>query len=388
MTMLDRAHEIQDQLVSWRREIHQHPELGFRELKTAARVAGVLESLGYQVQTQIGLTGVVGERGHGNPIIALRFDMDALPIQEENGVPYASQVAGTMHACGHDAHTSIGLGVATLLAEESFRGRIRLIFQPAEEIEDEEGYSGADRMLEDGVMEGVEGVIALHVDEKLPVGDIALQVGANSAGVDTFFASVIGRGGHAASPHDVVDPIYITGHILLAIQGIISRKLNPFVPSVISVGSIHGGKADNIIPDRVELSGTIRFMDQKVKEQIHEELERAFTIARTMGGDYSLKIVEGCPPMMNNAGIIEALREVGEEILGEEHLQRPEPCMGAEDFAVFCNVTSGAMFGLGCRLEGDQRQAHNPRFDIDERCLPIGAAMLAETARRLLEGGS
>lgn len=200
----------------------------------------MLGSLGYRVRTGVGRTGVVAERGQGHPVVAIRADMDALPIQEANNVPYASQVPGVMHACGHDAHTAIALGVATLLAQEALLGTVRFLFQPAEEVGDVEGISGAPRMVEDGAMEGVETVLALHVDSSVPAGDIALEAGAPSAGVDTFYATVIGQGGHGAMPHKVVDPIYIAGHVILALHRIVSRRLDPLDPAVVSIGTVEG----------------------------------------------------------------------------------------------------------------------------------------------------
>jgi len=384
-TLFNRANALKDQLITWRREFHMYPELGFNEIHTSTRVSEVLSSLDYRVRTGVGRTGVVGERGEGKPVIALRFDMDALPIQEENDVPYASQVEGVMHACGHDAHTAIGLGVATLLAEVPSVGTIRLIFQPSEEGEDEEGFSGAYRMMQDGVMEGVEAVLALHVDPDFAVGDIAVGEGPASAGVDTFYARIIGRGGHAANPQDVVDPIHLASHVILAINTIVSRRLDPFVPAVISIGSIHGGKKDNVIPGEVQLIGTIRFMESKVQEKIHMELEKAFSVARSLGGDYSLKIVKGCPSIQNDGQMVNLLKEVAMDLLGEDHLQEPDEDMGAEDFAFFCAAAPGAMFRLGCEFPGDKREGHTPRFDLDEGCLPVGAAMLAEAAWRLLQ---
>jgi len=382
--MLERAREIEQQLVDWRRDIHAHPELGFQETRTAARVAEVMASMGYRVRTGVGRTGVIAERGEGSPIVAIRADMDALPLQEENDVPYASQFAGVMHACGHDAHTAIVMGVGALLAQETFPGTVRLLFQPAEEEEDEEGISGAPRMIEDGAMEGVDMVLALHVDASVPVGDISIDAGPSSAGVDTFYATIIGQGGHGSAPHRVVDPIYITGHVILALNGIVSRRIHPFEPAVVSIGSVNGGQADNVIPERVELSGTIRFMETEVQKQIHAEIERALQIARTLGGDYALKITVGYPPMYNDEEPAALLRQVATDLLGAEHVRPPEKGMGAEDFGFFAKAATGAMFSLGAQIEGDERQHHSPRFDIDERCLPIGAAILAEaTLRRL-----
>lgn len=375
---------IEDQLTAWRREFHMHPELGFRETRTAARVAEVLGALGYRVRTGVGRTGVVAERGEGHPVVAIRADMDALPIQEVNDVPYASQVPGVMHACGHDAHTAIALGVATLLAQEPFPGTLRFLFQPAEEIGDEEGVSGAPRMVEDGAMESVDAVLALHVDPSIAVGDVAVESGPASAGVDTFYVTVVGRGGHGASPHKVVDPIYIAGHVILALHGIVSRRLHPTDPAVVSVCSIHGGQADNVIPERVEMTGTIRFMTAEVQQQIHAEIERALGVARALGGDYVLKIERGALPMVNDADVAALVRQVAAELLGEAHIVTYRQEMGAEDFGAFSALVPGVMFRLGCRIENDEREGHSPRFDLDERCLPIGAAILAETALRLL----
>jgi amidohydrolase len=383
--MLERANEIERQLVDWRREFHMYPELGFQETRTAARVAEVMTSLGYRVRTGVGRTGVVADRGDGRPVVAVRSDMDALPIQDSKDVAYASQVPNVMHACGHDAHTAIALGVATLLKEEELPGSVRFLFQPAEEVGDDEGLSGAPRMVEDGAMEGVDAVLALHVNASKPVGDVVMGAGPASAGVDTFYATILGRGGHGSSPHKVVDPIYIAGHVILALHGIVSRRLDPAKPAVISIGSIHGGLADNVIPERVELCGTIRFMDPDVQKQIHAEIEQALGTARAMGGDYELRIEIGCPPMINDARINTLLRDVAADLIGAEHVLDPELHMGAEDFGAFSELAPGAMFGLGCRIEGDERRAHDSHFDIDERCLPIGAAILAEAVLRLLK---
>jgi len=382
-----KAQSMQEDLIRWRRAIHQHPELGFQEFRTAELVAETLRSFGLKVRTNVGKTGVLGYLGKSKPVVALRADMDALPIQEANDAPYASQVPGVMHACGHDAHTAILLGVARLLRDEKLPGQVRFLFQPAEEVGDEEGISGAPRMVEDGAMEDVDAVLALHVDATTPVGDIVLGAGPSSAGVDTFYATIIGQGGHGSAPHKVVDPIYIAGHVILALHGIVSRRLHPFDQAVISIGSIHGGQADNVIPEQVEMTGTIRFLKPEVQKQIHAEIERALGVARAMGGDYELRIEIGSPPMINDAGMVDLLQQVATDLLGAERIQASKQHMGGEDFACFSSLAPGAMFGLGCQTEGDERQAHSPNFDLDERCLPIGVAILAEAARRYLVGG-
>jgi amidohydrolase len=224
----------------------------------------------------------------------------------------------------------------------------------------------------------------LHVDATRLVGGIDLLPGPASAGVDTFYITITGKGGHAAAPHRVVDPIYLAGHVILALHGIVSRRLHPADPAVISIGSIHGGHTDNVIPDHVAMTGTIRFFEPEVQQSIHNELDRALQIARTLGGDYSLRIEIGYPPMHNSPAVVEVFRQVGADLLGAENIFTPRREMGAEDFGFFSQIAPGAMFSLGCQIEGDERKAHSPTFDIDERCLPIGVAMLAGAALRIL----
>jgi len=381
--MLNKTKEISSQMITWRRDFHMHPELGFQEVRTAAKVAKLLESWGYQVRTGVGKTGVVAELGKGKPIVAIRADMDALPIQETNEVPYKSKNEGVMHACGHDAHMAIALGAAKVLAQEEFSGTLRFLFQPAEEIEDEDGLSGAPRMIEDGAIDDVDYALALHVAASVKSGEIELDEYA-AAGVDTFYAKIIGKGGHGSTPHKVIDPIFISGHVILAIHNIISRRLQPFDPAVISIGSIHGGQVDNVIPEEVKLTGTIRFLNPKVQKQIHTEIQRAMEIAKTLGGDYELKIVEGYPPMNNHPDVVAQLKTVIGELIGMDKIVEPEPEMGAEDFGFFIRDIPGAMFFLGCRIEGDPRRHHDSKFDINENCMPIGAAILALTALKFL----
>lgn len=382
--MLNRAREIEELMIRWRRDIHQNPELGFHETRTSGLVAEVLASLGYRVRAGVGRTGVVGELGAGQPIVAIRADMDALPLQEANEAPYASRVPGVMHACGHDAHTAIALGVATLLANEIFPGTIRFLFQPAEEVSDDEGLSGAPRMVQDGAMEGVSAVLALHVYPGAPVGEIAVGSGPVSAGVDTFWATIKGCGVHGAYPHKGIDPIHITAHVILALNSIISRRVDPFDAAVISLGSIHGGKASNVIPETVELSGTIRYEQPSVQRQLHAEIERALGVARTLGGDYEFKLEYGGPPNINDPGVVEVIRQAAIDLLGTEYVKPKVKGMGAEDFGVFSEMAPGAMFRLGCQLDGEERRGHSPTFDLNEHALPVGAAVLAEAALRLL----
>jgi amidohydrolase len=381
--MLARAKELKGELIRLRRAIHRHPELGFREVKTAALVAETLESLGIKVETGVAKTGVIGYLGKGGPVVAIRADMDALPIQELNEVSYRSQVPGVMHACGHDAHVAMALGAATLLKEIELEGEVHFLFQPSEEHADEEGKSGAPRMVEEGAMEGVEAIFALHVDSETESGMVKISPGPMAAALDSFEATITGRGCHGAYPHRGVDPIFIAGEVILAIQGIVSRRVDPVKQAVISIGTIHGGTADNVIPEEVELSGTIRSFEQGVREQLHAELEKAFHVARALGADFRLTIEEGYPVMVNEEKVAELIREAAIDLLGEEKVLPKEPAMGAEDFSYFLAQVPGALFRLGVK-RGEMRPGHSPHFDLDEEALPIGAAILAESARRYL----
>ncbi len=316
-------------------------------------------------------------------MVAIRADMDALPIQELNEVPCRSQVPGVMHACGHDAHVAVALGAAMLLKDMELEGEVRFLFQPSEERVDEEGKSGAVRMVEEGATEGVEAILALHVDSETESGVIKISPGPMSAGDDSFVATIMGRGCHGAYPHRGVDPIFIGGEVILAIQGIVSRRIDPVKLAVVSIGTIHGGTADNVIPQEVELTGTIRSFEQEVREQLRTELEKAFQIARALGGDFRLDIQEGYPVTVNEEKMSQLIREVAIDLLGEEKVLPKEPSMGTEDFSFFLAQAPGAMFRLGVK-KGEMRPGHNPHFDLDEEALPIGAAILAESARRYL----
>jgi amidohydrolase len=289
-----------------------------------------------------------------------------------------------MHACGHDAHTAMALGAAKLLSQLQINGRVRFIFQPSEEVNDAEGLSGAPRMIADGVLRDVDMVIAQHVDPATPVGEIRLGAGPASGGVDSFFARIIGKGGHGARPQEAIDPIYISAFVILGLNGIVSRKLHPFDPAVVSIGSIHGGQAENVIPRHVELSGTLRFTEPKVQKQVHAEIRRAFELARPFGGEYELRFETGNPPMINHPDAVAVIRQAAIDLLGEANVLPFQKELGAEDFACFTEEIPGAMFVLGTRLDGDERFGHNPHFDIDERALPVGTALLVESVLRFL----
>jgi amidohydrolase len=384
--MLKQAHAISEELIEWRRDFHMHPEIGFELHRTSKIVAAELEKMGYRVKRGVGKTGVVAELGEGGKVVAIRADMDALPILEQNEYEYVSQTPGAMHACGHDSHTAMALGAALLLSKEKLPGRVRFLFQPCEETTDEEGKSGAQRMSAEGAMDGVDYVIAQHVDPLRPVGTIGINAGPSSGGVDGWYAVIKGKGGHGAHPNKTIDPFYLLGHVIIALNGIVSRRLNPFEPAVVSIGSIHGGSAENVIPESVKVTGTLRFTNEAVHQQIHEEMKRVFEMIRALGGDYELRYEIGGPPMINDKMVSDVIEKTGKDLLGTDNVHEIEKTLGAEDFGEFMKHAPGAMFTLGTQKQGHEDYLlHHPKFDLDERALPIGTAMLVETAKRFLE---
>ena len=384
--MLKQAYAISEELIEWRRDFHMHPEIGFELHRTSRIVADELEKMGYRVKRGVGKTGVVAEIGDGGKVIAIRADMDALPILEQNEYEYVSQNKGAMHACGHDSHTAMALGAALLLSKENLPGRVRFLFQPCEETTDQEGKSGAQRMSAEGAMDGVDYIIAQHVDPLKPVGTIGINAGPNSGGIDSWYGVISGKGGHGAHPDKTIDPFYLLAHVILALNAIISRRINPFEPAVVSIGSINGGFTENVIPDRVKITGTLRFMDESVHQQLHTEIKRAFDVAKSLGGDYELKFEIGGPPMINDQMVSDVIEKTGQDMLGAENVSAIEKTLGAEDFGEFMKHAPGAMFTLGTQKKGHEDYLlHHPKFDLDERALPIGTAMLVETARRFLE---
>jgi len=384
--MLKQAHALTEEIIEWRRDFHMHPETGFNVQRTAGIVADELEKLGYRVRRGVGKTGVVADLGEGGPVVAIRADMDALPLQEMNDFEYKSTVNGKMHACGHDSHTAMALAAATILSKENFPGTVRFLFQPAEEVADEEGKSGAQRMVEEGAAEGIDFVIAQHIDPLTPVGTIGIHAGPASGGVDSWFATIYGKGGHGAHPDKAIDTFYLTAHVILALNAIVSRRLDPFATAVVSIGSLNGGFTENVIPESVRITGTLRYADPDVHLQIREEIQRAFEIARTLGGDYDLKFEYGGPPMVNDEHVSDVIRQVAVGLLGEENVHKGHKTLGAEDFGSFMEHAPGAMFTLGVQKQGhEDYPLHHPKFDLDERALPLGTAVLVETALRFLK---
>lgn len=386
---VENALELEPQIIAWRRDFHMHPELGFQEYRTAGKVAAELRELGLEVSTGVGKTGVVATLGEGKPVIGIRADMDALPILEANEVAYASQTEGVMHACGHDSHTAILLGVARMLTQMPDRpaGEIRFFFQPCEETEDEEGESGATRMIADGALEGVDHVIALHVSSDEPSGKVMIKDGYLTGAVDNFYATIIGRGTHAAHPDTGIDPIYLAAQVINALNGIRARRIDPIKPGVVTIGQIHGGSTENVIPDEVRLSGTLRSADDATRELLWVEVEKALSVARALGGDYTLEISKGCPSVYNDPEVSAVIRQAAADLFGKDSLIDREMSMGGEDFSYMTRKAPGAMFNLGAKLDDVHRPHHNPKFDLDENAFKVGAALLAETTVRLLKQG-
>ena len=385
--MLEQAKTIQDQLVSWRRQIHMYPELGFEEHQTARLISEALQDMGFTVHTGVARTGVVASLGNGRPAVGLRADMDALPLQEENEVDYASRVPNKMHACGHDTHVAMLLGAAKLLSQLPDRpaGEIRFLFQPSEERWDDEGVSGGSLMVEQGAVDGLDAVFAVHINSLIPTGQLMAGDGYVMAAPDTFDAVITGKGTHGAYPHAGNDPIFALAQVINAIHGICARRINPLKPSVISIGAVHCGDAHNIIPNEVRFKGTIRSYDEDVRSQLHEELKRALSVAEALGCQVDLKIQRGYPATFNDARIAEAGRKTALALLGENCIYPFEPSMGGEDFSYMSQKAPGAIFFLGGSIGEKSAPHHNPRFDIDENALPLGAALLAQTAVNLLE---
>lgn len=388
-TLIERARTFESELIDLRRDLHRHPELSFQEVRTARIAAERVEALGYAVRRGVGRTGVVAELRNGTgPVVALRADMDALPITEENDVPYRSTVPGAMHACGHDAHVAMLVGAARLLAEARARrelppGTVRLLFQPSEETADAENKGGAVRMIEDGALDGVDAIFGLHIGAHLPPGKVYISPGPIMAGSDTFVAVVEGVSAHAGRPHEGIDAIVLAAHAILACQNVVARRIIPGAAGVLTIGRVRGGVAENVLANRVQLEGTLRYYRPEVRETLHRELRRAFAVTEALGGRSSVEIRPGNPPVVNDPAMAALARRAAIAALGEDAVADFEPMMGAEDFAFFLERVPGTFFWLGAGLE-PPREHHHPRFDIDERVLVRGATALAACALQAL----
>lgn len=386
--IFERAKAIHDAVRAWRREIHRHPELAFQEHRTAGLVNATLIDLGIKTDTEVAKTGVVGHiKGGRGPLVGLRADMDALPILEINGSDFDSTNPGVMHACGHDSHTAMLLGAATILqgfaAEGRLPGNVRLFFQPSEEHQDEEGKSGGRRMVEEGVVAGVDALFGIHVGPGMPVGHVSTRSGPLLAAADRFAVEIIGSGGHGAAPHQTNDPILLASYVINAIHHIMGRRINPLAAGVITIGRIHGGTADNIIPGSVTLSGTIRSMTEAVRNQLHDELRRACAIVEGLGGRCEVQIFPGYPPTVCAEAAVDVMMTATKAILGEEQVHVAEPIMAAEDFSYMLQQAPGCMIQLGVHnpaWEQPVYPVHRADFRMDEDALPVGVAALVASA--------
>jgi amidohydrolase len=384
-----RAERLRETLVTIRRSIHANPEYGFQEYATAGLIAETMSNLGARVRTGVAKTGVVAEIGNGAPIVAIRADMDALPLAESTGLPFASQVPNMMHACGHDAHVACALGAAMLLAEEfAMRGpdgTVRFLFQPSEEQRDEDGQSGAVRMIDEGALDGVDAVIALHT-KGIPVGSIGVTSGPALAANDTIRITIQGRAAHGAHPEEGVDAIAIAVQVISAIQLIVSRRVPAVSPAVVSITKIHGGVKENVIAERVELSGTIRSTGGVARLHIIDELERAVNVGRALGAKCELTVIEGYAATINDAAITETIRIAASKLLGPAQVIEMPFDPWAEDFGYMTARVPGAMFWLGVTSERVPNPIwHSAKFNLDEDALPIGAMVLAASALDLLK---
>lgn len=381
--LLERATALEDDLVALRRDLHRHPELSFQEHRTAHTAAERAAAAGYAVRTGVGRTGVVAEIGQGGRIVALRADMDALPIEEANDAPWRSAVSGVMHACGHDAHVSMLVGAARLLADVhaagALPGTVRLLFQPSEEASDEEGLSGASRMVADGAMDGVGAVFGLHIGAHLPFGTVHIAPGPIMAGSDLFTATVHGRSSHAGRPHEGTDAIVLAAHAILACQVGVARRTSPHDEGTLSIGTIHGGFAENVLAESVSVRGTIRYFEPHVRDVLRDALRRGFSVAESLGGRSEIRLKEGYPPVVNDPAVTDLAREAAAAALGPDCVVPFQRMMGAEDFAILAREAPGCFIWLGAGLE-PPREHHHPAFDIDERALARGATLLAACA--------
>lgn len=386
----EEARRIHKEAVQTRRHLHAHPELSFTEENTAAFVAAKLDAIGlpYERMANTGLVALLqGKKGTSDKVVALRADMDALPIHELNEVPYKSQTPGVMHACGHDGHTASLLGTAAILKslEQEFAGTIKFIFQPGEECTP----GGASIMIREGVLQNPapQCILGQHVMPELEAGKIGFRAGRYMASADEIYITVHGKGGHGAMPHTTIDPVLITSHMIIALQQIVSRNANPTTPSVLSFGKVTANGAHNVIPDKVTIDGTFRTMDETWRFEAHRRIEAmAKSIVESMGGTCEVKIIVGYPVLINEEKLTAATRQLTEEYLGKENVVDLPIWMAAEDFASYSQLTDACFYRLGVRNEarGITSGLHTATFDLDESSLETGAGLMAWLALKSL----
>lgn len=376
---------VNDELFDWirniRRTIHQWPELAFKEEKTAEYISGTLKKLGIKHRTGVAQTGIIGKLvvNEKAPTVALRADIDALPITEETELPFASQNQGVMHACGHDGHTAIVLGAARILKEDPPDGNLVLIFQPAEE-----GEGGAKPMIEEGALEGVNMIFGGHIERDHAVGVIAIKSGVHTAFTDAFDIKIIGKGGHAARPHETTDALLLASQIVVNLQTIISRDIDPVHPAVLTVGYLKSGTVYNVIADKAILRGTIRTTDETIREHIVNKIKKmCASLAILHGAEIKFTNKPGYPPIINDETSLEYAKVVAEKLMGKDNtVLLPYPSLGGEDFSYYLQKVPGCFVRFGGAKEGNEKAAsHSPKFDFDEEVLRVGAAYLSELVR-------
>lgn len=390
VNFLNEANNIKDELIKIRRDIHENPEIGFELYRTSKLVKDYLKSLGipYYATAKTGVCGIIkGEKSGNNKVIALRADMDALPIEEKNMFSYKSKIKGKMHACGHDGHTAILLGVSKILNKykSDFSGTVKLLFEPAEETE-----GGAPIMIKEGVLDDpkVDYIVGLHVTEELECGKIMIKNGVTHAASNPFKIRIIGSGGHGAHPNDTVDPIIISANVINAIQTIISREISPLNSALITVGSIHSGTASNIIPDEAYLTGIIRTMSKDDRDFVKIRLKEVVKgICNSLNAQCEIIIEEGYPCLYNDDEVVEMIKNSAVKILGGNHVVRQrDPSMGVESFAYFAKERPSAFYFLGTKnkVKNTDKPAHSSCFDIDEDALPLGVSVQCDIAYEYL----
>ena len=385
--ILSKAEQLKQKLIDLRRDFHRHPELGLKEFNTAKKVEEVLQALSLETKLFVNGTGVRGFLKGTKPgkTIALRADMDALPIQEETALPYQSQNKGVMHACGHDAHTAMLLGAAMILSEKKgeLKGNVVFIFQPAEEI-----GAGAKAMVEERILEGVDSVFGLHVYSMLPFGTLNYSPGALMAAGDFFDVKITGRGGHGAQPHLTVDPIVIATNAINAIQTIVSREVDPLESAVVSICKMEAGEAYNVIPETATFGGTIRSHKPELREFIPKRVKEILDgVVLGMRGNYEFNLMSKFPATITDEQMTAFVVNVAKEILGEDKISMMKPLMGSEDFSFYLQKIPGtfAFLGVENKEKGIIYPQHHPKYNIDEDILPIGAALHVAVAREYLK---
>ncbi|MBS1640704.1 MAG: amidohydrolase [Bacteroidetes bacterium] len=376
------ANNYANEFINIRRHLHAHPELSYKEFETSAFIQQKLTELNipFEIKATTGVIGLIKGKNAESRVIALRADMDALPITEENNISYKSKNVGVMHACGHDVHTTILLGAAKILNElkDQWEGTVKLIFQPGEE----KNPGGASLLIKEGVLENPkpQGIFGLHVHPGLDFGKLSFRKGRVMASADEIYITIKGKGGHAAAPHLTADTVLIASHLIVALQQIISRNKNPQAPSVLSICSVQGGYTTNVIPSEVKLMGTFRAMDETWRYKAHELIKKlSVELVESMGAEIDLHIDVGYPTIDNDATLTDNAWQLANEFIGKENVEETEMRMGAEDFGYYTQQIPGCFYRLGVRNEAEDiiHNVHTPKFNIDERAIEIGMGVMA-----------